>query len=78
MDDNNNLREAIDRHMDWLSDQPEAVIRQMFANQRIPRNVDFSWTIGGTEYIVTLHFNQNAEDDIFHKLTRLLENNAIT
>ena len=69
----NEVRKAIDSYMDWLSDQPEAVIRRKFANQRIPKNVDFSWEIGGTEYIVTSHFNQNAEECIFNKLWRLLE-----
>ena len=68
------LRQAIDEHMDWLSDQPEEYIRRMFANMRIPRSVDFSWIISGTEYIVTSHFNQNANDDMFCKLTRLIEN----
>jgi hypothetical protein len=68
------LRQAIDEYIDWLSDQPEADIRRMFANQRIPRNVDFSWTIGGTEYIVTSHFNQSATEAVFSKIARLLEN----
>ena len=66
--------QAINEYMDWLSDQPEAYIRHMFANKRIPNNVDFTWEIGGTEYIVTSHFNQNAGEDIFNKLTRLLGN----
>ena len=65
---------AVAEYMDWLSDQPEAEIRRMFANRRIPLNADFSCEIGGTEYIVTSHFNQSAHDDIFNKLERLLEN----
>jgi hypothetical protein len=68
------VSKAIDEYMDWLSDQPESYIRRMFANKRIPHNVDFSWEIGGTEYIVTSHFNQNAGEDIFNKLTHILEN----
>jgi hypothetical protein len=68
-----NLRNAIDEHMDWLSEQPDAEIRRRFANLRIPKNVDYSWEIGRTEYIVTSHFDQSAEEGIFHQLIRLLE-----
>ncbi len=64
---------AIDEYMDWLSEQPEEYIRRLFANKRIPRNVDFSWQIGGTEYIVTSHFKKSGGEDIFHKLMRRLE-----
>jgi len=67
--------QTIDNYMDWLSDQPEAVIRRKFANQRIPRNVDFTWKIGGTEYIVSSHFNQGASE--VNKIERLLENEII-
>ena len=68
------IHQAVDKYLDWLSDQPEAYIRRIYANRRIPRNVDFNWEIGGTEYIVTSHFNQSASEDIFNKLGRILEN----
>ena len=67
------LNQVIDETLDWLSDLPEDEIRQRYREMRIPRNVDFRWTIGSTEYTVVSHFNQNAGDDILHKVQRLLE-----
>ena len=69
----NTLRQALDEYLDWLSDLPEEEIRRKFANMRIPRSVDFNWTIGGTEYIVTSHFSKNSENDMFKIVSRLLE-----
>ena len=70
------LRQVLDETMDWLSDLPEDEIRYHLSEQRYPRGVDFRWTIGGTEYTVVSHFNQNAGDDIFHKVQRLMESEA--
>jgi hypothetical protein len=69
-----NLQKAFDENMDWLSEQPEAEIRRMFTNLRIPPNVDFSWEISGTDYIVTSHFDKSSGSDIFRQLLRLLDN----
>ena len=73
----NRVYQAVNEYMDWLSEQSETYIRRIFADKRIPRNVDFIWEIGGTEYIVKSHFNQNAGESMFSKLIRLLENEII-
>ena len=73
MKEDKELRQVLDETMDWLSDLPEDEMRQHYSEMRFPRGVDFIWEIGGTEYTVLSHFNQNAEDDIFQKLRRLLE-----
>ena len=69
----NALRQSIDNYLNWLSDLPEEEIRQRFPEIRLPHNIDFVWEIGGTEYTVISHFNQNARDDIYSKIQRLLE-----
>jgi hypothetical protein len=74
---NQDIQKALDVTLDWLSDQSEDIIRKMFSDRRIPRSVDFIWEIGGTEYTVISHFNQNAEEDIFNKVQRLLEDEAM-
>ena len=68
-----NLNEVIDETLEVLSDLTEDEIRQRLSERKIPIGVDFRRTIGGTEYTVVSHFNQNARDDIFHKVKRLLE-----
>ena len=73
----NRVYQAVNEYMDWLSEQPETYIRRIFADKRIPRDVDFCWEIGGIEYIVKSHFNQNAGESMFNKFMRLLENEII-
>jgi hypothetical protein len=70
------LQQSLDDVIDWLSDLPEDEIRVMFRGNRIPRNVDFTWTIGGTEYIVTSHFKPNNAEAVINKVLRLLEGGA--
>jgi len=67
------LRRVMDETMDWLSNLPEDELRQVYSEMRFPQGVDFSRTIGGTEYTVISHFNQDAEEAIFNKIARLLE-----
>lgn len=76
MTDNKELRQILDETLDWLSDLPEQEIRQRLPETRSPRGLDFRWTIGGTEYTVISHFNQTAEEDIFHKVQRLSEDDS--
>ncbi|MDR0913670.1 MAG: transposon-encoded TnpW family protein [Oscillospiraceae bacterium] len=66
------LRAEIDKTMDWLCELPDDKIRCLFGNKRIPRGIDFRQKVGGTQYIVTSHFNQTAEDDMIHKIKRLI------
>ena len=73
----NTLRQSIDNYLDWLSDLSEEEIRQRFPESRLPNNIDFVWEIGGTEYTVTSHFNQNARDDVYSKVQRLLESEVL-
>ena len=68
-----NMRRNLDGMMDWLSEKTEDELREMLAGIRIPRDMDFCRTIGGTRYIVTSRFNRHAKDDHVRKLTRLLE-----
>lgn len=70
------LRQALDETMDWLSGLPEAEMRQRLPEMRFPRGIDFRWEIGGTEYTVISHFNQNAGDDVFCKIQGLLEDDV--
>lgn len=73
MEQDKDLRKILDETADWLSELPEHEIRQRLPEMRIPRNVDFIWNIGGTEYTVVSHFNQSAKEDAFHKLSRMME-----
>ena len=76
MEQDKDLRQVLDETLDWLSGLPEDEIRRRLPEMRCPRGVDFRWTIGGTEYTVISHFNQNAGDDIFRKVQRLLDDEA--
>ena len=76
MKEDKELRRVLDETMDWLSDLSADELRQVYPERRFPRGVDFVWEIGGTEYTVISHFNQNAGDDIFRKVQRLLDDEA--
>ena len=69
----NDIKKAIGETLDWLSDLPEEEIRRRYREMKIPRNVDFVWEIGGTEYTVVSHFKRANADDIVNKIGRLLE-----
>ena len=73
MTEDKELRRALDETLDAISDWPEEEIRAAFGGQRIPRNVDFTWDIFGTEYTVVSYFSENSENDIFKIVRRLLE-----
>lgn len=74
--ENNNIAQALDEMLDWMSDLPEEKIRRRYRELKIPRNVDFRWTIGGTEYTVVSHFKKDSADDITGKVRRLMEDEA--
>jgi hypothetical protein len=67
------LQAEVDKTMDWLCELPEAQMRQVLPDLRIPQNVDFKWTIGGTEYTVRSQFQTDKGGDFIHKIKRLLE-----
>jgi len=77
MTEDKELRQALDKTLDWLSDLPEDEMRERLPELRFPHGIDFRWTIGNTEYTVILHFNQSAGDDVFRKVQRLLEDEAV-
>ena len=77
MIEDKDLRKALDETMDWMSDLSPDELRQVYPERRVPRGVDFLWEIGGTEYTVISHFNQNSADDIVQKVQNLLENKAV-
>jgi len=77
MIEDNDLRKALDETMDWMSDLSPDELRQVYPERRVPCGVDFIWEIGGTEYTVISHFNQNSADDIVQKVQNLLENKAV-
>ncbi len=72
MQNNQDLLKVMDETLDWLCEQPEAVIRNMFSGKRVPRHVDFRCEIGGTEYTVLSHFKQDNSEAILNKVLRLL------
>jgi len=67
------LYQSLNEYMDSLSLLPEEEIRRRLPEMRFPLGVDFSCEIGGTEYIVISHFNQDAPEAVFNKLARMLE-----
>lgn len=73
MNEDKELRQALDDTLDWMADLPEHKFRQVYPEKRIPNRVDFTWEIGGTEYIVKSYFKKSNADDIINKIGRLLE-----
>ncbi len=76
MEQDNDVQKKLDEVMDWLSDQPEEFIRRIFSDRRLPREVDFRWTIGGTEYTVISHFKSGNAEAVIDKVRRLMESGA--
>lgn len=72
------VEQEIEQVKDWLISLPDEELDVIYLKKRVPHGVDFRWNTGGTEYTVVSHFNQNAKDDIFHKLLRLLEKDVLT
>ena len=77
MIEDKDLRKALDKTMDWMSGLSPDELRQVYPERRVPHGVDFIWEIGGTEYTVISHFNQNSADDIVKKVQNLLDNKAV-
>jgi hypothetical protein len=65
-------REIIDEIMDKLAEFPPEKIRKRFINRRHPENLDFEKTIGNTSYVVKSHFNKNSNEDMVHKIRRMI------
>ena len=67
------IKKMANEMLDWMSELSEDEVRQVYREMKIPKDVDFIYVSGGTEYTVTSHFNQDAEDDIRCKIQRLLD-----
>jgi len=74
---NPSLHHSLNGYTDVLSILPEEKIRQHIPEMRYPLSVDFSCEIGGTEYIVTSHFNQDAHEAIYNKIARMLKTEVV-
>ena len=72
-----NLQHSLNEYAEILSLLPEEEIRQHIPEMRYPLGVDFSCEIGGTEYIVTSHFNQDAHEAIYNKIARMLKTEVV-
>jgi hypothetical protein len=73
------LREALGEDtFEWLLAMSEKEIREVFREIRIPRDVDYRCNIFGTEYSVVSRFNGHSNDDLYHKLKRLLSEEVKT
>jgi hypothetical protein len=76
MEQDKDLRQVLEETLDAISEWPEEMIRQTFGGYRIPRNTDFRWNIGGTEYTVVAHFKKDGAEPVIDKVRRLLESEA--
>ena len=72
--EDNQLRVLIDEIMDILAELPPEKIRERFGNPRHPKDLDFEKTIGNTTFMVKSHFNSNSNEDILHKVQRMVAN----
>ena len=70
----NQIKKIIDKIIDILAELPPEKIREKFGNPRHPNNMDFERTIGNTTYVVKSHFNSNKNEDILHKVQRMVVN----
>ncbi|MDR1003070.1 MAG: transposon-encoded TnpW family protein [Oscillospiraceae bacterium] len=76
--DETKWREALGNdNFKWLINLPEEELRDMFRELRVPHNIDFRWTIYGTEYEVVSHFNGDSTDDFIKKLKRMITSEVI-
>jgi hypothetical protein len=73
MEQGRDLQQILEETMDIISDWPEERIRRTFGGSRVPRNVDFRWNIGDTEYTVVSHFKKENAEPVIDKVKRLLE-----